>query len=131
MLALASVAMAGASYTLSMSAIRRVRLAVLLGVAGAALAASLATEITGHWQSGLRPSASGYAAMVYMAAFLQFQVVAAVCLMVLFSLARVLTHRVDQVRRVTVDNTAILLHYAVAQGLLGLLLVHGFPRVVA
>jgi hypothetical protein len=33
------------------------------------------------------------------------------------------------VRRATFDNTMLLWHYTVGQGLLGLLVVHGFPRI--
>jgi hypothetical protein len=31
--------------------------------------------------------------------------------------------------RVVFDNLSLLWHYAVGQGLFGLLLVHGFPRI--
>jgi cytochrome c oxidase subunit I+III len=48
----------------------------------------------------------------------------------LFVIARYLTGRLDEARRVTFDNTAILWHFAVVQGIVGLLLVHGFPRLV-
>jgi cytochrome c oxidase subunit I+III len=34
-------------------------------------------------------------------------------------------------RRVTFDNARLLLYYTVAQSLLGLALVHGFPRLVS
>jgi cytochrome c oxidase subunit I+III len=47
-----------------------------------------------------------------------------------FLLARLFVGRIDAVRRVTFDNLALLWHYAVGQGLLGLLLLHGFPRLV-
>jgi cytochrome c oxidase subunit I+III len=126
-----SVAMTAASHALSMSVRRRNGVAVLLLIAIAAIAASLAIEITGHWQAGLRPANSGYAAMLYLAAFLQLELVAAVLVMTVFVAVRVLTGRVDAERRGMVDNTGILLHYTVAQGLLGLVLVHGFPRLVS
>jgi cytochrome c oxidase subunit I+III len=48
-----------------------------------------------------------------------------------FTLARFFAGLLDPVRRATFDNTAILWHYTVAQGLFGLLLVHGFPRLVS
>jgi hypothetical protein len=38
---------------------------------------------------------------------------------------------VDNVRRVTFDNARLFWHYTVAQTLVGLVLVHGFPRLVA
>jgi cytochrome c oxidase subunit I+III len=36
----------------------------------------------------------------------------------------------DAERRGTYENTAIFLYYAAGQGLVGLLLVHGFPRMI-
>jgi cytochrome c oxidase subunit I+III len=130
MLATASIAMRAAGYALSKT-VRRSKVSLLIAVAALALFAALAIDLVGHWQLGLRPNASGYGAMVYLAAFLQLQVVAAVLIMALFAVARVLTDQVSVARRVIIDNTAILLHYAVAQGMLGLALVHGFPRLVA
>jgi cytochrome c oxidase subunit I+III len=130
LLAVASVAMIAASYALSMRVVRRFKVMLLLLVAASAVAASLAIEIAGHWEAGLRPTASGYAAMVYMASFLQLQVVVAVVIMALFVAVRVVWHRVDGVRRATFDSTALLAHYAVAQGLASLALVHGFPRLI-
>jgi cytochrome c oxidase subunit I+III len=50
--------------------------------------------------------------------------------MALFVLARLAARRLDGIRRVTFDNTALLWYYSVVQGLFGLLLVHGFPRLV-
>jgi cytochrome c oxidase subunit I+III len=38
--------------------------------------------------------------------------------------------RLDVRRRVVFDNLAILWLYTIGQSLLGLLLVHGFPRAV-
>jgi len=35
------------------------------------------------------------------------------------------------VRRVTFDNARLFWHYTVAQTLVGIVLVHGFPRLVA
>jgi cytochrome c oxidase subunit I+III len=130
LLVTASIAAQAARYVLSTPKLSRTGVIMLLLAATAAVACSLAIEVAGHWQSGLRPHASGYAAMVYMAGFLQAELVLALLVMALFVSARVLAGRVDAVRRNTVDNTAILLHYTVAQGLLGLLLVHGFPRLV-
>jgi cytochrome c oxidase subunit I+III len=104
--------------------------AVLLVLAAAALCLSVASEVAGHWLSGLRPATSGYGAMVYMAAFLQFELAVTLVVMALFVLARLAAGRLSGVRRVTFDNTALLWLYTVGQGLLGLLLVHGFPRLV-
>jgi cytochrome c oxidase subunit I+III len=48
--------------------------------------------------------------------------------MALFVLARSFAGRLDGVRRQTFDNTMLVWHYAVLQGLVGLALVHFFPR---
>jgi cytochrome c oxidase subunit I+III len=96
-----------------------------------ALTAAWASEVACHWQVGLRPDASGYAALVYLASVLQVEIVAAVAVIGLYTLARLVAGRLHQARRVTFDTLALLTYYAVGQGLLGLLLVHGFPRAVA
>jgi cytochrome c oxidase subunit I+III len=102
----------------------------LLVIAAALMAGAVALEIRGHWQTGLRPSASSYGAMVYMASVLQAQVSFAVVVLGLFALGRLTTRQLDRVRRVTFDNAALLYYYAAGQGLFGLLLVHGFPRTL-
>ena len=47
-----------------------------------------------------------------------------------FTLARYVTGKLDAERRVTFENTALLTYYTAGQGLLGLLLIHGFPRII-
>ena len=69
--------------------------------------------------------------MVYLNLFLQLQLVAALVVMAAFVIARHLCRRLDGDRRVSFDNLALLQFYAVGQGLLGVLLVHGFPRLMA
>jgi cytochrome c oxidase subunit I+III len=96
----------------------------------ACLAGALAVEIAGHMQSGLSPVANAHAAMVYMNATLFGQLVLAVAVMGLFTMARAFTGKLDRERRVTFDNTMLLYHYTVGQALFGLLLIHGFPRLV-
>ncbi len=121
----ACVFAAGKTLPLSRAGVALILLALL------ALASALVVELAGHWRSGLRPDASAYAALVYLASVLQLQIVAAVVIIGLYTLARHAAGRVDHVRRVTFDTFALLAYYAAGQGLLGLLLVHGFPRVVA
>jgi cytochrome c oxidase subunit I+III len=53
------------------------------------------------------------------------------CSLVLFVLARAMKGMVNSVRRVTFDNARLLFHYTAAQSLIGLALVHGFPRLVS
>ena len=124
-----SIAVFGAGQALSFSPSKRGALTLLVVIAVVTVCASLGIEVLGHWRSGLRPDASGYAAMVYLAAALQLELVVALVVMALYALARLATGRLDGVRRVTFDSLALLWHYTAAQGLLGLLLVHGFPRV--
>lgn len=131
LLVVGSGAIVAAKYELSMQPLRRGRVAGSVTAAMLAMAASLALDVYSYWNSGLRPDNSGYAAMVYMAAFLQFELLMALLVMTAFLVVRILTHRVDGVRRVSFDNTAILMHYTVGQGLVGLALVHGFPRLVS
>ena len=108
----------------------RAGFAVLVSGSVAALAAALWLELSGHWAVGLRPDASGYAALVYLASGLQFQIVAAVAAVACVVLARLAFGRLNSTRRVTFEALALLTYYATGQGLLGLLVVHGFPRSV-
>lgn len=103
---------------------------VLLGAALCCLLGSLATEILAHWLAGLRPSDSAYAALTYLNAALLGELVIGVVAMGLFTMARQLAGLVDSERRACFDNTVLLAHFTVLQGLVGLLLVHGFPRLV-
>jgi cytochrome c oxidase subunit I+III len=105
--------------------------AALVLLALLALPAALALEVASHWRSGLRPDASGYAALVYLASALQLQVVAAVVVVGAYTLARLAAKRLSATRRVTFDTFALLSYYAAGQGAVGLILVHGFPRAVA
>jgi cytochrome c oxidase subunit I+III len=110
---------------------RRGWVATLLLLALAGLLASFAIELVAHLGSGLSPTASSYGAMVYLGVALFGQLVAALVVMTLFAVARCLAGLIDRERRVTFDNVALLYHYTVAQTLLGLTLVHGFPRMLA
>lgn len=93
------------------------------------LAIAISLELYGQWQTGLRPQDSGYAAAVYAMAGLQAFFVIVLCQMGLFTVARSVAGRLGQQRRACYDNTMILWHYAVAQGVLALAVVHGFPRM--
>ncbi|MBU1209980.1 MAG: cytochrome c oxidase subunit I [Alphaproteobacteria bacterium] len=103
---------------------------LLLLLGATASVAAVAVEILGHLGTGLLPTASSYAAMVHMAAALTGQLVFAIVVMSLFTAARYFTGKLDRVRRVTFDNTKPLVYYAAAQVLVGLALVHGFPRLI-
>lgn len=95
------------------------------------LAASAGLELHAHWQAGLRPQASAYAASVYALGGLQAVFAAAVASMGLFTTARSLAGRLRATRRAAFDATVVMWRYTVAQGLAILALVHGFPRLLS
>jgi cytochrome c oxidase subunit I+III len=103
----------------------------LLAFAALSLIASSVVEFSGHWQTGLRPHENAYAALVYMASVLNLQVVVAVIVMCGFTGVRLVMRNEDYGRQATFENTAILYLFAAAQLFFGLLLVHGFPRMVS
>ena len=111
----------------ALEANRRWLLVLALGAAAALLVAAVGAEILAH--RGLAPRESGYSALVYLFVSLAgFFAVVAVTL-ALFTMVRALRGHVDAVRRVTFDNTRLFWHYTVGQTLLGIVLVHGFPRL--
>lgn len=67
--------------------------------------------------------------MVYMESVLTGQLAFAVAIMTFYALARYFTGKLDSERRLTFENVALLTYYTAGQGLFGLLLVHGFPRI--
>ncbi len=95
------------------------------------LVAAIAADAVGLLvEAAIDPTASGYAAVVTTVFALQAFFVATVAIMGLYTLARSLAGRLDGVRRVTFDNTALMWRYTVAQGLVGLAIVHLFPQLV-
>ena len=106
-------------------------LTAAIGVSTVLLFGSFLADAYAQWQSGLRPQTDAYGGMVYLAAFLQLQMIAIIAAMVLFVIARLVTGQLDVVRRNAFDCLALMWHYAVGQGLFGLALVHGFPRLMA
>jgi cytochrome c oxidase subunit I+III len=81
-------------------------------------------------QSGVSPSASAYGAAVHAVLAVDGFFVTVSIVLALFALARHATGRMDRLRRVTFDNAKLFWHYTVAQSLVGLALVHGFPRMI-
>ncbi len=108
----------------------RVAMSVALLLSVACLTGAFALELRGHLATGLSPKGNAYGAMVYLGAVLFAQLVFALVIMGLFAMARHLAAKLDAVRRVTYDSYALLYHYTVAQSLLGLGLIHGFPRLI-
>jgi cytochrome c oxidase subunit I+III len=104
--------------------------ALALVMATVCLAASLAVDLAARLDAGQRPDREAHDALTYMGIVLQGQLVAALVLMTAYCLARRMAGKLHAGRRNTFDNTSVLFHYACAQGLLGLALTHGFPRLV-
>ena len=104
------------------------RLALLLAVPS--LVGAGALELLGQWRTGLRPTDSSYGAALYAMIGLQGVLVGTVVIMNLYTLARSFRGLLNHVRRATFDNTRLLWYYAVAQGLVALAMVHGFPRLI-
>jgi cytochrome c oxidase subunit I+III len=102
---------------------------VLIAVALLFVAAASALDLWAQWQSGLSPSAHAYGAAVYAIASLQIFFVLTTLIMGLYTIARWLTGKLDSVRRTTFDNTMLFWYYTVGQGLVGLMVVYGFPRL--
>jgi cytochrome c oxidase subunit I+III len=131
LLLIGSGLLASASRALSRGMRSRAVMALLITLGIAALAGALGVELFAHWRNGLQPSVNAHAAMIGMAMFLQAQIVVPVVIMAAFAMARLFAGRLDALRRSSFDNMTLLWHYATGQGLLGLLLLHGFPRTLA
>jgi cytochrome c oxidase subunit I+III len=105
-----------------------VRIMILLAIPLMLIALGL--DILGHWQIGLRPTESSYGAVVYMIKALQGIYVAVVAVMGLYTVARSFAGMLDGVRRSTFDNTMLYWHWTTLQGVVGLVIVYAFPRLV-
>lgn len=103
---------------------------VLISVSAVALIVGVGLEVWGHWSNGLRPTESSYGAMVYMASVLTGQLAFTVFVFAIYTNARFFAGKLNNSRRVTFDNLALLIHFTVAQGLFGLALIHGFPQLL-
>jgi cytochrome c oxidase subunit I+III len=102
---------------------------VSLGAVLLLLPAAVGAELFAH--AGLSPSETAYGAAVHLIASLAGFYALVCCALTLFVLVRTANGMVDPVRRVTFDNARLFVHYTVAQSIVGLALVHGFPRLVA
>ena len=82
-------------------------------------------------QHAVSPKQDAYGAIVYAVLSVDGFFVATTAVLALFALARHATGRIDRVRRVNFDNARLFWHYTVAQSLVGLVLLHGLPRIAA
>jgi cytochrome c oxidase subunit I+III len=91
------------------------------------LVAAFAADL--HVHRGLAPAESSYAAIVAVLVSLEGLFIVVSVVMALFALARRRAGLLDANRRATLDSARYLLHYAVAQSLAGLAMIHLFPRL--
>lgn len=99
-----------------------------MAIAIVLLAGGFGIEAFAH--RGLSPATSGYTAIVWAIVSLEgFHVTAAIALAA-FAIVRRWAGHLDRTRRNVFDNVRIFWHYVAAQTLAGLLLVHGFPRLL-
>jgi cytochrome c oxidase subunit I+III len=127
LLGAAGLAVHGAGRAVGCGKIR----AALVGltVAMVCVVAAFGVELYAQQAAGLDPGASAYGAIVSAAIVVQGFFVAVVFLMAGYTVARALRGKLSAVRRVTFDNTVLMSHYTVGQGVAGLALLHAFPRI--
>jgi cytochrome c oxidase subunit I+III len=131
--------LSAAGYAASAALILLGRRAVRVGrgaVTGALVAASgllllgCGAELVGQIEARLDPAASAYGAAVYAISADQALHAATLLIMVAYVLARAWTGRLSWERRASYDNTMLLWVYAACQGMVGLAVVHLFPRLL-
>ncbi|MFL1462957.1 cbb3-type cytochrome c oxidase subunit I [Roseococcus sp. DSY-14] len=132
---LAAALYAGAALAFALWAARALardgRMAALpAALALALLAAALAAEGWAMWGAGLRPEEHAHGAAHYALLAYQGLHVAVAALMLGYALARHWRGLLHGRRRATFDNARLFLLYTCAQGWGGLLLLHGFPRLL-
>ncbi len=94
------------------------------------LASAFALDFYSQSQTGLRPQQSAYGAVVYMVMSMQGFFLVIMIIMGLYTVARSVAGLLNAQRRATFDNTMLFWYYTVVQGILGLALVHSFPRLI-
>lgn len=109
---------------------RNAALPVIVALAALALVAAFAADLTAQIRTGLAPNRDAYAALTYLAIALQGVLVVTLAIAAVFVIARYWAGLLDSERRLSMQTTYLLWLYTIGQGLLGLLLVHGFPRLV-
>jgi len=108
----------------------RVMVNVAVAAAIALMFAAFAADLYGQWQTGLRAYQHAYGAAVYTVLAWQGFHVCVLLVMAAYTLARNVCGLLDAKRRVSFDSTRLFWHYMVGQGIAGILLVHGLPRLL-
>jgi cytochrome c oxidase subunit I+III len=103
---------------------------IMLALAAVIICASTVVDAYGYLRSGLKPSSDSYSALTFLAVGLQAQLVATLFVSALYLIARLSAGLLDRQRRLSFETVQLLWWYATGQGIFGLLLLHGFPRLV-
>ncbi|HET6389206.1 cytochrome c oxidase subunit I [Hyphomicrobium sp.] len=109
---------------------RQIGFPAMVAAAAALLVGSLAVDFKSQLDAGLMPSRDSYSAMTYLAIALQGLLVLTLVIGAGFVIARYVAGKLDAARRLSMQTLYLLWVYAVGQGLFGLLLTRGFPRLV-
>jgi len=104
------------------------QLYVFIAAAIALMLVALAIEFQAH--AAMSPAESSYGALVHTFTGFQAFYAAAAIAMALYAMARRYAGLLDAVRRNAFDALMLFWHYCTVQGVAGLAVVHGFPRVV-
>jgi cytochrome c oxidase subunit I+III len=129
LLGLSSVTIAQAGRRLAATTSPAIWSAIVI-LAVVLLCGALAIDAYAFWRSGLTPASNAYMALIALGLFLQLQLALTLVVMAGFAIARKLTGQLNSTRRVVYDNVAQLWYYTTAQGALGVILMHGFPRAL-
>jgi cytochrome c oxidase subunit I+III len=128
LLLLGSASVLWAQRRLGMRSQARLGIVVLLAIAS--VGAAFVLSWAGHAEAGLSPRAQAWSATV--AALVAWQGLHALVLVLMggYVLARSWSGKLAPKARATLDNTALLWHYATVQGLVAAALVQGLPRLL-
>jgi cytochrome c oxidase subunit I+III len=131
--ALVGYAASGGAMLLASASLRRrgTLPSLLVATAVLLLAAAFAADLMALWDAGLRPALHAHAAASYALLFWQGQHVVVAVIMGAYVIARAWAGLLDGTRRLSFDNVMLFWLYTAGQGVFGVALLHGFPRLLA
>jgi cytochrome c oxidase subunit I+III len=104
--------------------------ALLQLLTGPLLVAGAIVPLLAHWEAGLRPDVHSYGAVVFTLLSLLAVLTAAVLVICLYCVVRIAGGRLDHNRRLTLEVSAMMTHYAVFQGVATVLFIHAMPHLL-
>ena len=104
---------------------------LLMPLALLILCTAFAADLAALRQAGLRPSLHAHAAASYALMVWQGLHVTVAAIMTFYVVARSVAGMLDGTRRLSFDNVMLFWLYTVGQGVVGVALLHGFPRLLA